>query len=291
MSSIHWNPINKLKCADGTMLMYRESGGGGNCMFHSIAASMSDGSDYMTIRHAAASSVTALNAPDVLMDMAAQCPKTLDVKMDVPRMQSKNTFSPETVWNNANGSQEEMALELKKAICTPGNYMWGDATVASLVESALNVNVMLLAAYTGSDISPTEKEHALTRAVFAGWVVNVIATYPELNKSSAKDVLAFMTSLGLGWNKALSVVCSKSKGTRTETGLRGYRQPIGTIRELVRNPNAGNISMMGYMNSRPNIIIWNISNVHWVPVGVGSHAITKIDPNSPLRAFVDGLMA
>jgi hypothetical protein len=256
-------------------------------MFHSLAVVLGRGADYASVRALAASAVTSENAPDALMDMAAQMPASLTTPMDVPT--NCGQFSPEVLWNESKGSGEAMAIGLKKAIATPGNYLWGDATLASLVEIAANVNVILLAVDAGVKIPPTPKELVFARTIFGRWVENTLANKPDLATSSKETVLAFMIGGGLTWDRALAL-------SRRETGfgpgrwLRGRRQPLGSIKEICANPNAGNLSSKNYLPNRPTVVIWNRSNVHWVPIGVGLSAETLIEPNAPLRAYIDELM-
>jgi hypothetical protein len=209
--------------------------------------------------------------------------------MDVPHGSNAGTFSPEILWNESEGSADRMSEGLKKAISTPGNFMWGDATTAALVELAANVNIILLAADAGVKVPPTPRELLFARTIFGRWVENMLAARPDLGKSSKEDVLSAMLAIGLTWERALSL-------SRAETGygpgkwLRGRRQPLGSIREICVNPNSGNLSFRNYSASKPTVIIWNRSNVHWVPVAVGPSAETAIRPDSPLRRYVDELM-
>ena len=283
-----WTPLHDLQHRAGVMLLFREAGGGGDCMFHSLAATL--GTDYMTVRAQAASAVTPENAPDVLMDMTAQVPATLETPMDVPQQGNAGQFSPETLWNDSKGSRELMSEGLKKAIATPGNYLWGDATTAALVEKAANVNIILLAIDAGVKIPPTSKELLFARTIFGRWVENMFTIRPELGSSSKEAVLSAMNAVGLTWERALSLSRMETGGYGPGKWLRGRSQPLGSVREICENPESGNLSAKNYSSDRPTVIIWNRSNVHWVPIAVGPSAETRMNPDTPLRKYIDGLM-
>lgn len=288
-----WTPLQDLQHNAGVMLLYREAGGGGDCMFHSLAVVLAPllpaGSTFVTMRERAASVVTPENAPDVLMDMAAQVPTSLTTPMDVPAGASGGQFSPEMLWNDSKGSKEQMAAGLKKAIATPGNYLWGDATLAALVEIAMGVNIILLAIDVGSKMPPSPRELLFARTVFGRWVENMFAVRPELSSLSKEDVLAAMNAAGLTWERAIALSRMEFKFSPGRW-LRGRTQPLGAIREICANPNSGNLSRQNYSASRPTVVIWNRSNVHWVPIAIGPLAETVIAPNAPLRPYVDNLM-
>lgn len=286
-----WTPLQDVQHKAGIMLSYREAGGGGDCMFHSLSAVLGGEGNFMTIRAQAASAVTPENAPDILMDMTAQIPATLDALMDVVPGTNGGQFSPEILWNACKGSREAMAEGLRRALLTPGNHAWGDATIAALVELAMNVNIILLAVDTGVKMPPTPRELLFARTIFGKWVENMFAMKPELAAptSTKEAVLKSMMAIGLTWEKALAL-------SRMETGygrgrwLRGRRQPLGSIREICQNPASGNLSAKNYRDDRPTVIIWNRSNAHWVPIAVGPSAETVIPPGTPLRQYVDELM-
>lgn len=283
-----WQLIHDLYHRAGVMLSFREAGGGGDCMFHSIAAAMNNNLNYLDIRKQAAEAVTPENAPDVLMDMSAQVPASLDSPMDMPK-NPDGQFSPEMLWNSSKGSKEAMAEGLRKAIATPGNYLWGDATLAALAEIALNVNIILLAVDAGVKMPPTPKELLFARTIFTRWVERTFEADPDLLAAPKDKVLMFMMSKGLSWERALTLA-RMGAGFGPGRWLRGKRQPVGTVKEVCRNPQSGNLSNNNYLPSRPTIIIWNRSNVHWVPIGVGPSAETVISPTNPLRPYVDLLM-
>jgi hypothetical protein len=109
------------------------------------------------------------------MDMAAQCPKTLDTPMDMPT--PFYSFSAEHAWNDANGDPAVMQKHLATALAMPGNYCWGDATAASLLEGALGVNIILMAGSVGVS---AEKLKRLTCSVYARWVDQALIEHPEL---------------------------------------------------------------------------------------------------------------
>jgi hypothetical protein len=261
-------------------------------MFHSLAAVLHElhpQADHIAMRAHAANAVTPENAPDVLMDMSAQMPKTLETPMDVSNAPGHGTFSPEILWNDSKGSREAMSTGLKRAIATQGNHLWGDATLAALVEISMNVNIILLAADSGTRMPPTPKEFMFARTMFRRWVENVFAARPDLAAGSKEEVFASMVAMGLTWDRALSLSRAEV-GSERGGWLRGRSQPVGSIRELCTNPNSGNLTRKNYLDSRPTVIIWNRSNVHWVPIGVGPFSETLIKPNTPLRKFVDNLI-
>jgi hypothetical protein len=244
----------------------------------------------MAMRNAAASSVTPENAPDVLMDMAAQCPKSLEAPMDIPNADNPSAFGPERAWNASGGSRDAMAASVREALSTPGNFCWGDATAAALVEMAANVNVILLAVDAGVKMPPTPRELAFARVVFGRWVEATLENGGAGDGSSAESVIATMEAAGLTWPRALALSRADA-GFGPGRWLRGRRQPVGTVRELCSSPaEFGNISMRGYSRSRPTVVIWNRSNAHWMPVGVGPASETLVAPESALRLYVDELM-
>ena len=284
-----WSPIPGAKHgADDLRLVYRESGGGGDCMFHSIAAALGGGRNYMSERAAAASAVTAENVVQLYEDMAAQCPATAATPMDIPRSQSSYQFSPERAWNQAAGSAPMMRALLTKAITTPGSHLWGDATLAALVEIAEGVNIILLAVDTGVSIPPTAQELVIARTVFGNWVHALFEKQPTLITAPREAILDILTKNDLTWSRALALV-RKAGGTGW---LRGRRLPVGSVRALCNSAHTDtlNIGTLAYSAERPTILLWNISNMHWVPVGVGDGAETIISPQSPLRQQVDKLL-
>lgn len=287
MSQPGWQPIVNHKHSADVMLASREAGGGGDCMFHSIAAVINDGRNYGAMRDLAASLVTEANAPDILMDMAAQCPKTLQDKMDITAL-SPGGFKPEIAWNNANGSAESMAQSLRAAIATRGNHLWGDATIAALLEGGLGVNILLLAVDTGVELPLTGKELLMAHTIYSRWVDCVLARYPEMMQSTNEEIIEFLARNGCTMIKA-------HRAARTMMGggsrwLCARRQPVGSTREMCVNIESGDLRSKGYSADRPTVIIWNRGNVHWVPVAVGPMATTVIEPRSPLRAAVDKLL-
>lgn len=121
--------------------------------------------------------------------MAAQCPKTLDTPMDMPM--PFYSFSVEHAWNDAKGDAAVMQKHLTTALAMPGNYCWGDATAASLLEGALGVNIILLAG--SAEVSP-EKLKRLTFSVYARWVDQALLEHPELMdvaNEGKKSILLF----------------------------------------------------------------------------------------------------
>jgi hypothetical protein len=209
--------------------------------------------------------------------------------MDMPSQVNPGQFSPETAWNKSQGAPQIMADILRRALIIPGNFLWGDATAAALVEISEGVNIILLAVDTGVRIPPTSKELVMARTIFGRWVERMFDSNPHLQHQTKEEVLATLTSLGLTWSRALSM--ARSEDPQGQPGwLKGRRQPVGTVNKLCKDPNSGNISLSGYDGSRPTVIIWNRSNAHWVPIGVGPNAETVIPPNSSLRSYVDELL-
>ena len=283
-----WQPITNHKHGADVMLMSREAGGGGDCMFHSIAAVLDDGSNFQTIRNLAASLVTENNAADILMDMAAQCPKTPQDPMDITNGPFLGSFRPEVAWNEAKGSTASMVQSLRSAISTRGNFLWGDATIAALLEQGLNMNILLLAVDTGVELPLTGKEILMAHTIYARWVDCVLTQYPELIEASNEIIIDFLSKNG----------CTMNKAQRAARGMWGggsqwlcaRRQPVGSTREICTNINSGDLRSNGYSSQRPTVIIWNRGNVHWVPVAVGPMAATVITSDSPLRQSVDNLL-
>lgn len=283
-----WQPITNHKHGADVMLMSREAGGGGDCMFHSIAAVLGDGSTFQTIRDLAASLVTEGNAADILMDMAAQCPKTLLDKMDITEAPNAGTFSPEVAWNQANGSAAVMAQTLAAALRVPGNYLWGDATIAALLEDGLHMNILLLAVDTGVEMPLSSKEILMTHTIYSRWVDRVLVDYPELLDATNEVIISFLAVNGCTMQRAQRVARNMFGGGTQWLAAR--RQPVGSTRELCTNMNSGDLKSRGYSAERPTIIIWNRGNVHWVPVAVGPAASTVIYADSPLRPSIDSLL-
>lgn len=272
-------------CLPGTdlPLYVKNAGGGGDCMFHSIAAALGSGLTFAHVRRAVAEMVTEENAPDALMDMAAQCPASLDAAMHPPANNpSSSSFSPESAWNESKGHKDVMAASLRDALNTPGNYLWGDATAAALAEIAYNVNVILLAPQD----TFAERDVAVARTIYGRWVENTMsARGDELRRLPAEEVVAVMASIGLTWERAMSL-----SRRRVSSAVCGKRQPVGTVRKLCTNPESGNLSAEGYSPGRPTIMLWNISNVHWVPVSIGPSFDTVVPPGHVLRSVVDSLL-
>lgn len=283
-----WQPITNHKHGADVMLMSREAGGGGDCMFHSIAACLDDGRDFQAVRDLAASLVTEENAPDILMDMAAQCPKTLEDRMDETPSSSAGSFRPEMAWNMAHGSRAAMSEMLRRAIVTRGNFLWGDATIAALLEEGLHVNILLLAVDAGVDLPLTGKEVLMAHTVYARWVDGVLNQFPQLMDATNEDIIEFLARNDCTMLKAQKVARNLLGGG--SQWLCARRQPVGSTRELCTNMDSGDLRARGYSDARPTILIWNRGNVHWVPVAVGPAATTVIMPESPLRPSVDKLL-
>ena len=279
--------------ANDIAFSYHDAGGGGDCLFHSVACALGNGRDANMMRASAAGAVNASNVRDVLMDMAAQCPQTDDGLMDIIS-QNRNVgqFSPEAVWNMGAGasSKDVMVDALRRSLTVPGNHMWGDATAAALLEISENVNIILMAKDTGVSVPPTTRETDTARTIFGVWVEHSLRNNITLRGADNLTVLDWMRSRNLTWNRAMQVSRKMYDDKDGHSWLRGRRQPIGTVRTMYTNPTSGNISTSGYSRSRPTILIWNISNVHWVPIGVGPNFSTIIHPDSPFRSRIDSLL-
>lgn len=284
-----WSPIPSQRHRAGVVLLYKDAGGGGDCMFHSIASLVNSNAQMM--RALAASQVTPDNAPDVLMDMAAQCPNSLTDRMDEPPDQGPVLFSPERLWNSAAGSKEIMAEGLKTAISTMGNHCWGDATTASLLEWGLGMNIVLLAVDSGIQMPLTSRESSLAKAVYGRWVDGILKENPANATTEVSLIVKALADRGQTWQKAVQIARQHGSTVKNQW-FRGRRQPVGSTRKLCTNSSDKevNLSIDGYMDDRPTIVIWNIQNVHWVPVAVGPMGATVMEPGNPVRTHVDNLL-
>jgi hypothetical protein len=302
-----WTPIESLRHGAGLTLSFRDAGGGGDCLFRAVAAALDEGgvgpTDFADVRKAAAAAVSTANAADVLMDMAAQFPRTAAAPMDVPAMPcAAASFSPERAWNDARGDTAAMATALRQAMLTRGNFLWGDATAAALAEMSLDINIVLLAAdkIPRESTAPERRQTALAEMIFGRWVDIMVATHRGI-ADDERAVVSALANLDLTWDKALRLAraargAPPARGSDDDDGgkrgwLKGRRQPVGTVRRLCSEAAGGaNISLEGYSGDRPTVVIWNIANVHWVPVGVGARSRTVICKDSPLRPHVDRLL-
>jgi hypothetical protein len=289
-----WFPLQgKYPNCDRLPLFVREAGGGGDCMFHSIAACMSTPEStraFDEMRRLAAEQVTDKNAPDALMDMTACCPKNLSDPIDALKEYSYQQFKPEQVWNVSKGDPAVMAQLLKLGIATAGNHLWGDATIAALLEAALGVNIILLAAnFDPIDLPPSPKEIKMGRDVFINWAKFFILKNPDMLHKKADFIAEEMNKQGL--NIAAARKAAKKVCMRIEGGyFIGKRQPIGSVRISCAGGEHGNLNLFGYQMDRPTIIIMNRGNAHWVPVAVGEEKETLILPESKKRFLVDLLL-
>lgn len=285
-----WTPISNYKHGGNIMLSSREAGGGGDCMFHSLAAVMADGRNFQDMRNLASGLVTPQNAPDILRDMSAQCPKTVADKMDELNEYGYQQFAPDRAWNLCKGDANSMSLLLKTAIITPGNLLWGDATLAALLEDGLGVNIVLLAVDAGINVPCTRRETIMARDIYARWVDALLRYNPELMNVEDTQIVNLLIPYGCTI-KAAKDVARKLLGINNGF-LKGRRQPLGTVRMMcseMQNQSV-NISLLGYRDDRPTVIIWNRGNTHWIPVAVGPNYETVIQPDSPLRQYVDSLI-
>jgi hypothetical protein len=302
-----WTPIENSRHRARLTLSFKDAGGGGDCLFHSIAAALNDvederpdglrlhPSDFIGMRESAASAVVPENAADVLMDMAAQFPRTPSDPMDIAPATHHAQFAPEIAWNEAKGDPMVMVDSLRRAISTMGNFFWGDATTAALLEISEDVNIIMLSADTGgrdddeTRCRATGREISMARSIFRGWVDMAIDRDVSLRGMDAAEVVSHMAkTMGFTWDGALRIAHANVRGQGR--WLKGRRQPIGTVRVLCSDPRSGDLGRVGYSDARPTIVVWNISNAHWVPIGVGPRSLTLIPADSPLRRHVDELL-
>jgi hypothetical protein len=287
-----WVPILGYQHSLGAALSYAESGGGGDCMFHAINAALGGVSSVQSLREIAGSAVTVENAPDALMDMSAQSPANLAAQMDA-RTDDRGLgqFSPSQAWNEAKGNPALMAAALSGAVKKCGNTLWGDATIACLLEDPLGVNIILLADSMDVKSPLTGTETKLARQVYAQWVMLYLQDYPEMAKLEDLDIVGGLARLGLTMERAKT---SARQMSGKHQWIRGRRMPVGSSRALcaitAAADDAVNQVRRGYRADRPTILLWNRKNVHWVPVAVGPTCETMIAPDSPMRARVDALL-
>lgn len=254
---------------------YRDAGGNGDCMFHSVASSLGNGKTALDIRWDAAGAVNVSNAPDVLMDMAAQYPKSIAEPMHLLQSTSPRRFSPEMAWNESRGMRDIMLAQLQTAISTSGNFCWGDATIASLIEDAENVNVILLASSSSSQHCSSASE------IYAKWSIDMLRSQPALREAQPCELVAAMTSRGMTWESAVAM---------GKKPVRAWRYPVGTVSAMYGSSINFDAIRFGYSASRPTIVLLNFDNAHWVSVGVGPNKETLIHPESCLRPVVDALI-
>lgn len=271
-----WQPFVTVAC--DVTLGTRDAGGGGDCMFHSIAAVMGQGHTAHGLREMAAQGVTPELAPYILQDMAAQLPETLQTLMTKSNKScNNNAFSPECAWNASNGNPEEMANIIKDAVSRMGNYMWGDATIAALLERQLGVNIVLLA-----NVNVKNPD-----IVYNEWIKRTCIKYrAQLSGKSRGDVIKFMQQHGLTRERAAK---------HTVQQHLGYRYPLGTVHamnQIKSDKDMPNMTIKDYRHDLPTVVILNISNVHWVPVCAMTTPITTIFlPNTKERTYIDKLLS
>jgi hypothetical protein len=293
-----WNCITDLghgpSGASDVALSWREAGGGGDCMFHSIAACLADGRNFMDIRRAAAGAINAGNAADILMDMAAQRPKTVGDRMDpCPASEfAHQAFKPDQAWNANLGNPAGMAEILRAHVLQPGCAIWGDATLAAVLEGALGVNIILLAVDSGANVPPTPKERMMARTIYSKWIEMLLKQNPGLLEADNGEIVRMLADVGCTIKASQKVARSVLNG-HSGGFLKGRRQTIGTVSSLCTEgprQQGENRSLMGYSATRPTIVIWNRGNVHWVPIAVGPKGQTVIRANDCLRGYVDSLL-
>lgn len=299
-----WDRIDPARVPGHALELWRrEAGGGGDCMYHSVAACLSsagvDGATMPAMREAAASAVTPANAPDALVDMAAQLPASLSAPMS-QSLDRLPGFSPEAAWNAAAGDPVRMAELLAAAL---RGHAWGDATAAALLESALGINIMLLALREETTDSWAERVRSAARVIYGRWVDELLAVTPDADARTDDELIAMLADQGMTWHAAMREAAMSPAlpplATSRRPVLQGCRQPIGAVHELLSAPASAptpHVSRHGYRADRPTALLLNLGNGHWQPVAVSdavgaSPPITLIGPTSPLRAAVDALLA
>jgi hypothetical protein len=290
-----WQLLLNHRHASDVTLSYKEAGGGGDCFFHSVSAALRPHVllDVPELRNLAASAVTPENVADAVCDIAAECPETTRSPMqqlggrDVP----PGSYDPAAAWNACGGDMEALAASLRAAVCTRGNYFWGNATVASLLEEVLDVNILLLAADTGAAEPLSARELHLARSIVAKWEAEFRRSHPEIGAEG--DVARGMEGAHLTLERAKEIVLRNLRG-KNDRWLCARRQPVGSTRLLCSlrgDDPVPQFSKMRYSGDRATIIVWNRGNVHWVPIAVGLNAQTVIEPDSSLRQHVDRLLS
>lgn len=283
-----------LACVPGSrrrLVVYtREAGGGGDCMFHSVAACFGNSrGDMMAMRSAAASAVNPANVDDVLVDMGAvridEPDLTTPVRFASATDQSGLAFDPQAIKEGP-----DPVARLQASIRTKGNHFWGDATTAALLEDALGVNIVLLAA-TGQALQAQKHKHhphpaeqtanaqarATARNIYARWVRELLETRPELIDQPADRIIAALSRQGKTAAGALSIASVPT----TNPALRAWRMPVGTTRrtcEAPADPSYApyNSNLHGLDPTRPTIVLLNSGNVHWKPA-----VLAVIDTENP----------
>jgi hypothetical protein len=261
-------------------------------MFHSISKCIRGKFSHIELRELAASQVTEANAPFILMDMAAQIPPTIQDPMTVSAQEDIGRFSAAELWNKAAGDKTAMVKALKKAISTPGNYMWGDATVASLLEAGLNLNIVLLAHNKIKSDLVGKSEMTATRAkareIYSKWVDMAIAKDASLYELTDTQVVQALKKQGYTIDRAMKLA---SNGSDSSIDLVGWRFPAGTVYRMSKDElgSVVNYSLRGYKDDRDTIFILNKGNVHWV-AGACVGFKTILEPSSPDRAYIDSLL-
>jgi hypothetical protein len=238
----------------------------------------------------AAAAVRGDNVADVLMDMAGQMPPNSSAMMSVPP--DAGDFSPERLWNACLGNEEEMVLRLRKSVSRCGNHMWGDATVASLLEGALDLNIVMLAMRFPSTAGMVER----ARSVYASWVDGMMEADPAIADMSDAEIMALMAGRGLTFARAK--MRSRAELEREGGSLSANRQPVGTVRRLCSGsvPGGFNFSLDGYVPSRNTIVMLNLGNYHWVPLTVedgtaGGRGRHILAPGDPARVVIDRMLS
>lgn len=266
----------------------REAGGGGDCMFHSVASCFNGlRGDMMAMRAAAASAVTKDNVMDVLTDMGAvrqdEPDFTTPVRFSSAADVSGQAFDPQAIMQDA-----DPVARLRASIQTRGNHFWGDATTAALLEEALGVNIVLLAA-SGQALEAQKHKHhahpadqtataqakATARRIYARWVRELLESRPELVNEPSERIIAVLARQGKSAAGALSIASVPT----TKPALRAWRMPIGTTKRTCDPTDTSNSKLYGLDPRRPTIVLLNSGNVHWKPAALA--AIETDNPTPP----------
>jgi len=294
----HIIPTRKNGKATEVQLWFRDAGGNGDCMFHSIAACFNHESpdsrtrwDYQKVRDRIASAaVTSKAAPDALMDMAGQGPASLSEPMVQEKPTWRGAFEPTQAWNAAAGDVDKMASMLSDAIKTPGNTFWGNSTAAALAEIAFGVNVILLEDELDSSAPMSKVQHESTKDIYGEWALAALKSNEDVRAMTDEQVVRYLADHNYTIELARNMVRRKEPQSWT---IRGYRFPIGSVRKTFLGDNS--VKLMPYSATRPTIVLWNKGENHWVPVAVGCNpydVYTMVTPDmGPLRETVDGLLS
>jgi len=211
----------------GLNIVTVESGGGGDCFFHSVAyllgrTKLFDG-DYRAVRALAASAITPANVNLVLMDMAGVYVEHPDDEMKpnegrlaVP----PGVFDPVLLWNLTRTSAASRLANLRGIIETPGHTYWGDMTTAALLETVLPVNIVCLSVRVKSGMA---RPAIGAGKVYIGHIHDIFknpATLPLASKNPRGLPTILLHNQGNSHWRPACLICKLSKGGKTV----GYRQ-------------------------------------------------------------------